>query len=60
MAAGRNDRTSQEPHQHDETFKRHGPEPPENDSGPTPSVEEMRNAPETATIHNVDPDEQVD
>jgi len=27
--------------QQDETFKRHGPEPPENDSGPSPSVEEQ-------------------
>jgi hypothetical protein len=26
----------------DDTFKRHGPEPPENDSGPTPSLEETR------------------
>jgi hypothetical protein len=24
----------------DETFKRSGPEPPENDSGPSPSIEE--------------------
>ena len=28
----------------DETFKRHGPEPPENDSGPSPSVEEQNRA----------------
>jgi hypothetical protein len=26
----------------DDTFERHGPEPPENDSGPSPSVEERR------------------
>jgi hypothetical protein len=26
----------------DDTFNRHGPEPPENDSGPSPSVEERR------------------
>src|SRR5215831_15870982 len=26
----------------DETFKRHGPEPPENDSGPSPSIDEAR------------------
>jgi hypothetical protein len=26
----------------DDTFKRHGPEPPENDSGPSPSVEDAR------------------
>jgi hypothetical protein len=25
----------------DGTFKRNGPEPPENDSGPSPSVEEL-------------------
>jgi hypothetical protein len=25
----------------DDSFKRHGPEPPENDSGPSPSVEEQ-------------------
>jgi hypothetical protein len=24
----------------DRTFKRHGPEPPENDSGPSPSIDE--------------------
>jgi hypothetical protein len=24
----------------DDTYKRHGPEPPENDSGPDPSVDE--------------------
>jgi hypothetical protein len=28
----------------EETFKRHGPEPPENDSGPSPSVEEQNRA----------------
>ena len=28
----------------DATFKRHGPEPPENDSGPSPSVEEQNRA----------------
>ena len=26
------------------TFKRHGPEPPENDSGPSPSVDETTRA----------------
>ena len=26
----------------DNSFKRHGPEPPENDSGPSPSVEEQQ------------------
>ena len=26
----------------DDTFKRHGPEPPENDSGPSPSVDDAR------------------
>lgn len=26
----------------DGSFKRHGPEPPENDSGPSPSVEEQQ------------------
>ena len=26
----------------DDSFKRHGPEPPENDSGPSPSVEEQQ------------------
>jgi hypothetical protein len=31
----------------DKTFKRHGPEPPENDSGPSPSVEESWRASET-------------
>jgi hypothetical protein len=30
----------------DETFKRSGPEPPENDSGPSPSVEETARAAE--------------
>lgn len=25
----------------DDTFRRNGPEPPENDSGPSPSVEEL-------------------
>ena len=30
----------------DETFKRTGPEPPENDSGPSPSVEETARAAE--------------
>ena len=28
----------------DRTFERHGPEPPENDSGPSPSVEERERA----------------
>ena len=28
----------------DDSFKRHGPEPPENDSGPDPSVEEAARA----------------
>jgi hypothetical protein len=28
----------------DDTFKRHGPEPPENDSGPSPSIEEQQRA----------------
>lgn len=28
----------------DDTFRRHGPEPPENDSGPSPSVEEQNRA----------------
>jgi len=28
----------------DDTFKRHGPEPPENDSGPSPSIEEQNRA----------------
>lgn len=44
---------------HDDTFVRHGPEPPENDSGPSPSIEE-RDRDDAARIHNVDPDEQVD
>ena len=30
--------------QQNDTFKRHGPEPPENDSGPSPSVEETTRA----------------
>jgi hypothetical protein len=25
----------------DDSYKRHGPEPPENDSGPSPSVDEV-------------------
>ena len=28
----------------DDTFKRHGPEPPENDSGPSPTLEEINHA----------------
>jgi hypothetical protein len=31
-------------HRDDNGFKRHGPEPPENDSGPSPSVEEQHRA----------------
>ena len=34
-------RSQKRPLQESETFKRNGPEPPENDSGPSPSVEEM-------------------
>ena len=30
--------------QQDDTFKRHGPEPPENDSGPSPSVDDQNRA----------------
>ena len=30
--------------QDDDTFKRHGPEPPENDSGPSPSVDDQNRA----------------
>jgi hypothetical protein len=44
----------------DPTFKRHGPEPPENDSGPSPSVEDADRRLEPPRVHNVDPDEQVD
>ena len=44
---------------HDDTFKRHGPEPPEDDSGPSPSGDEFfRNS--GSTVRNVEPDEQVD
>jgi len=33
----------------DDSFKRHGPEPPENDSGPSPSVEEQHRATNSET-----------
>jgi hypothetical protein len=45
------------PGHQDETFERHGPEPPENDSGPSPSLEEVdRGADDTA--QNADPNER--
>lgn len=48
-------------HTPDSTFERQGPEPPENDSGPSPSVEEVnRGAEEGSPVRNVDPDEQID
>jgi hypothetical protein len=45
--------------EHDETFKRHGPEPPEHDSGPSPSGDEMFRNP-GSVVRNGDPDQQVD
>lgn len=41
-------------HQDDPTFKRNGPEPPENDSGPSPSIEEVNRTDET-TGRPIDP-----
>jgi hypothetical protein len=43
MAEQRTDEHDYDVHQ-DGTFKRHGPEPPENDSGPSPSLEERERA----------------
>jgi hypothetical protein len=43
-----------------ETFKRHGPEPPENDSGPSPSVEEMSREIARPQARNTDRDGKAD
>lgn len=53
------EKARQEEEQEQEDFKRHGPEPPENDSGPSPSIEEMDRYSDFS-IRNVDEDEQVD
>jgi|KBSMisStaDraftv2_1062788.scaffolds.fasta_scaffold175429_2 hypothetical protein len=37
-------RSAENESRRDETFKRHGPEPPENDSGPSPSEAEPQTA----------------
>jgi hypothetical protein len=44
----------------DPTFRRHGPEPPENDSGPSPSVEEVARTRKADPVRNVTGDEQGD
>ena len=44
---------------YDPTFKRHCPEPPENDSGPSPEPGETGQA-EEPQVRNVDPAQQVD
>jgi len=43
-----------------ETFKRQGPEPPENDSGPSPSVEEANREAIRSKVRRVDRQRQVD
>ena len=39
--SSKGERSKKRPSQESETYIRNGPEPPENDSGPSPSVEEM-------------------
>jgi hypothetical protein len=54
--------TPEEPPEHarqDETFRRHGPEPPENDAGPSQDGDELFRNP-GSTVHNVKPEQQVD
>lgn len=50
--------TPDQPAGNDETYTRHGPEPPENDSGPSPSIEEMDRYSDFS-IRNADPDEDT-
>ena len=63
--------TGQHTPNRDETFQRHGPEPPENDSGPSPNVEEINRGGDGADdeeddvdpydgLTNVSPDQLVD
>jgi hypothetical protein len=56
----KDDRTPHESATADPTFRRHGPEPPENDSGPSPSVEEVARTRKGDRVRNVTADEQVD
>lgn len=44
----------------DPTFRRHGPEPPENDSGPSPSVEEVARTRKADRVRDAPADGQVD
>ena len=52
------DQQRREDEANNETFKREGPEPAQNDTGRT--VEDMNNKAEESVIRNITPDEQVD